>query len=598
MKYYAVAWAFAGLSLHAQILAIPISPNPSLSQPAVDSRAMTAIVSSSVSPDGQIHNTSDLYLLRPGSDSARQLTKLENRGATWVDISSDGSKAAYNLTALTPPGVEEVHIVDTASGSDRTVAVDTVGCIQPLLATVICLGCFFSCVRTVHLSPDASKVVYSASQTQSLYVVNADGSGAQHLPIDRAVLAPSPQRVVSRNGLLVFTTGLDVFSANLDGSDMRNLSNFETGVAGASAYVSNATVSEDGATIAFQRQVTSLASQPRAYSQIYILRPGAAPRQFTVDPLDSSSPSISADGSLVAFIQAGQAFLQRTDGSTPPVRLTTFRYLTAVSVTLSADGSMALVSTGSSIYSVATGMTAKRLFGPRAILPNGIASYSGMARPSPGSLFRISGWNLQDDDIVLSQRAPLSTSLGGVSVSVNGQPAPLVSVTPTQITAQLPFTIPAGDTRFAVDFSSGPEATALAEVKDAAPEVLQYVQPFFGSFYAMAFHAGTSTPADQGHPAAMGETLEMYGLGLGAVTPQVNAGTLAPSSPPARAIVTPRVRIGNQDATVNFAGLAPGMIGIYQVNAIVPSGLKSGSQPVSWSVAGQSPSVNWTLWLK
>jgi uncharacterized protein (TIGR03437 family) len=243
-------------------------------------------------------------------------------------------------------------------------------------------------------------------------------------------------------------------------------------------------------------------------------------------------------------------------------------------------------------------MTAKRLFGPRAILPNGIASYSGMARPSPGSLFRISGWNLQDDDIVLSQRAPLSTSLGGVSVSVNGQPAPLVSVTPTQITAQLPFTIPAGDTRFAVDFSSGPEATALAEVKDAAPEVLQYVQPFFGSFYAMAFHAGTSTPADQGHPAAMGETLEMYGLGLGAVTPQVNAGTLAPSSPPARAIVTPRVRIGNQDATVNFAGLAPGMIGIYQVNAIVPSGLKSGSQPVSWSVAGQSPSVNWTLWLK
>jgi len=598
MKYYAMAWAFAGLALHAQTLAIAVSPNPSLSPPAVDSRALTAIVSSSVSPDGQIHNTSDLYLLRTDSASVRQLTKLENRGATWIDISPDGSKAAYNLTASTPPGKEEVHIVDTASGADRTVAVDTVGCIQPL-ATAICFGCYFSCVRTVHLSPDASKVVYSASQTQPIYVLNADGSGALHLPIDRAVLAPSPQRVISRNGLLVFTTGIDVLSANLDGSGMRNLTNFETGAFGGSLYVSGATVSEDGGTIVFQRDVPPFTGQTPTYSQLYTLHPGATPRQLTSDALDASSPSISADGSLVAFIQAGQAFLQRTDGSTPPVRLTNFRYLIPVSVSLSADGSTALVSTGSSIYSVATGVPAKRLFGPRAILPNGIASYSGMSRPSPGSLFRISGWNLQDDDIVLSQGASSpTTTLGGVSVSVNGQPVPLVAVTPAQITAQLPFTIPAGDTKFAVDFTAGQEVTALAEVKDAEPEVLQYVQPFFSSFYAMAFHAGTSTLADQGHPAAVGETLEMYGIGLGAVTPQVNAGTPAPSSPPARAIITPRVRIGNQDATVTYAGLAPGMIGIYQVNAIVPSGLKSGSQTVSWSVAGQSPSVNWTLWLK
>src|SRR4051794_10400258 len=128
MKYYAPAWAFAGLALHAQTLAIPISPNPSLSPPAVDGSALTAIVSSSVSPDGQIHDTSDLYLLRTDTASVRQLTKLENRGANWIDISPDGAKAAYNVTAAAPPGKEEVHIIDTSSGADRTVAVDTVGC--------------------------------------------------------------------------------------------------------------------------------------------------------------------------------------------------------------------------------------------------------------------------------------------------------------------------------------------------------------------------------------------------------------------------------------------------------------------------------------
>jgi uncharacterized protein (TIGR03437 family) len=160
--------------------------------------------------------------------------------------------------------------------------------------------------------------------------------------------------------------------------------------------------------------------------------------------------------------------------------------------------------------------------------------------------------------------------------------------------AQLPFDTPAGSANFVFDFGGGHQANVSSVVQDSAPEVLQYVQPFFTSIYAMAFHAGTSTPADQTHPAVAGETLEMYGLGLGGVSPPVESGAAAPANPPAHALAIPQVKIGRQTANVTFAGLAPGQVGIYQVNVVVPVGLKSGSQPVSWAANG----AHWVIWVQ
>lgn len=580
MKYAAAAF-FAGLALRAQIFPIAVGPVPNVSTPAVDYAALTAVVSSSVSSDGVIHMASDLYLMHTDGTAVQQLTMLANYGAPYIDLATDGSKAAYNLTSGSAPGMEEIHVVDTSSGADLKVATDTVGCVQPL-AAAICYGCFFTCVRTVHLSPDASKVVYSASENQPLYVVNADGSGVLHLQIYSAVLAPSPQRVVSRNGLLVFTTSNGVYTMNLDGSGMQRIATFA-----ATDYPSNATISEDGNTIAFQLQ--------SSHARIYVVHlDGNSAVPFTSDTLDATSPSISADGSLVAFIQSNQAFIQPADGSSPATRLTNFGFLTPSAVALSGDGSTALIKVESGVYAAGTGMTARRVYAPRTILASGITSYSGTSAATPGSLFRISGWNFQDDAAVFANSVPLPTSLGGISVNVNGQPVPLVSITPSQITGQMPFTTRAGGTSLTVDFDGGQELTANATVSSAAPEVLPYTLPFFTSNYAMAFHAGTSIPADQGHPADAGETLETYGVGLGVVSPAVDAGVPAPSDPPARAIVTPQVSIGNKAATVTFAGLAPGMIGIYQVNVVVPGGLKSGSQPISWS----PPTASWSIWVK
>jgi uncharacterized protein (TIGR03437 family) len=63
----------------------------------------------------------------------------------------------------------------------------------------------------------------------------------------------------------------------------------------------------------------------------------------------------------------------------------------------------------------------------------------------------------------------------------------------------------------------------------------------------------------------------LYVTGLGATDPAVREGAAAAAVPLARTLLQPSVRIGGQPAAVFFSGLAPGLVGVYQVNALLPS---------------------------
>jgi uncharacterized protein (TIGR03437 family) len=200
-------------------------------------------------------------------------------------------------------------------------------------------------------------------------------------------------------------------------------------------------------------------------------------------------------------------------------------------------------------------------------------------------LFSAYGANLAADELVQARTFPLPTTLSGLSLIVNGQAVPLLAVTPWQINAQLPQGLPAGTATFQVRESDGSLLPPLGvTIENFAPVNFSY--PFVqGRLYypqAAAYHAGTGIPADMDHPASAGETIEIYGLGLGVTDPVVEAGLASPSSPPARAVQTPRLQIGGRDAVVTFAGLAPGFAGVYQVNAAVPPGLAPGIQSLAW----------------
>lgn len=111
-----------------------------------------------------------------------------------------------------------------------------------------------------------------------------------------------------------------------------------------------------------------------------------------------------------------------------------------------------------------------------------------------------------------------------------------------------------------------------------------------GSIIAVAYR-GSNTPflVSPSAPATSGDVLVIYAGGLGVTDTAVANGAASPSSPLARTKAPVSVTIGGLDAAVAFAGLAPGFVGLYQINAMIPSGITPGSAvPVTISVSGQT----------
>ncbi|HEY2013751.1 MAG TPA: hypothetical protein VGH38_09640, partial [Bryobacteraceae bacterium] len=105
------------------------------------------------------------------------------------------------------------------------------------------------------------------------------------------------------------------------------------------------------------------------------------------------------------------------------------------------------------------------------------------------------------------------------------------------------------------------------------------------------------------HSAQIGETLSLYLTGLGTVNPLVPDGSAGPVSPLSNVTNTIGVDVQGIAATVGYAGLAPQLAGLYQINFTVPTGVKTGdnfidiSGPDSYNAqalisVGAGPSLN------
>ena len=81
---------------------------------------------------------------------------------------------------------------------------------------------------------------------------------------------------------------------------------------------------------------------------------------------------------------------------------------------------------------------------------------------------------------------------------------------------------------------------------------------------------------DGAAPARVGDVVQVFCTGLGASQPRVRSGDAAPAEPLARVVTPVEARIGGRPATVHFAGLAPGFVGLYQVNVQIPEGVEPG----------------------
>jgi uncharacterized protein (TIGR03437 family) len=84
----------------------------------------------------------------------------------------------------------------------------------------------------------------------------------------------------------------------------------------------------------------------------------------------------------------------------------------------------------------------------------------------------------------------------------------------------------------------------------------------------------------------------IYLTGLGHTAPAVDTGAAAPSDPLALVLTKPNITLGGEPLSIQYAGLVPGQVGVYQINAFVPFWVKSGMQvPLELSVGTQKVSL-------
>jgi uncharacterized protein (TIGR03437 family) len=209
------------------------------------------------------------------------------------------------------------------------------------------------------------------------------------------------------------------------------------------------------------------------------------------------------------------------------------------------------------------------------------ASYA--AEVSPGALASVFGTNFTGTNLdAIASSLPLPSSLGGVSVQVNGVAAAVLYESSKQINFQVPWETKTGTATVVVSTNGVKGNSVNVKVEAAAPALFEQ-----GS-HAIAQNYPGYTLNSSSNPAAAGGIIIAYLTGAGAVSPQPADGAPAGSSPVSMVTPTVTATIGGQTATVSSAALAPDFVGLWQVNIEVPMGVTQGDLPLVVSVDGQS----------
>jgi minor extracellular serine protease Vpr len=248
--------------------------------------------------------------------------------------------------------------------------------------------------------------------------------------------------------------------------------------------------------------------------------------------------------------------------------------------------------TGYQIFSAAVGNLTTSFFGYVRPYPdisaNGVvdaASFQVGQGLAPGSYASIFGDQLSDA-LQAESTTSLPVSLSAVSVGFEDGglrvPGRLHFVSARQVNVQIPWEFQ-GHSSVNIKLNVGLQSSFLYTLPLAkySPGVL----PALPGQAAITDANGNLIGAS--NPAVRGQTIIVYANGLGAIDHTPASGEATPLTQPyAQTSVTPSVKIGGSTARVDFSGLTPGSIGLYQINAVVPADAPTGTQQLVVSIGG------------
>lgn len=194
---------------------------------------------------------------------------------------------------------------------------------------------------------------------------------------------------------------------------------------------------------------------------------------------------------------------------------------------------------------------------------------------------------------------PLPTSLAGVTLRIGGTqtytpgsgfsysaagsiPAALLFVGPNQINFQVPTELAAGPyVQAQLTLADGSTQLSTLSIGASSPGLFALAQNGLGQGAVLNgdfSQNGSPQVLPGSRAAARGELIHIYATGCGETTPALPSGQPAPAGgvPLARSKIQPIVRIGDSFANIRFSGLAPGFVGLWQIDAIIPQDVTPG----------------------
>ena len=313
---------------------------------------------------------------------------------------------------------------------------------------------------------------------------------------------------------------------------------------------------------------SGVAIQPTAMVEAPLL--GSAPTSGSSSSSNTSTTTCPPGAVLVSTT---------TTGPNGPVTTTSCQALFQPSVNSAFTRSLAPLPDQTAIISLTTsGFTVLPWTYAASVAPPQISKVvsaaDGVSPVAPGGLVSILGSQLSPTNLATSQ-IPVPTALANSCLTVNGQPMPLVFVSPNQINAQMPVEA-VGAVTMNVHTPGGVSDNFNMTVQPTAPAVFMSGVAGPQNNLPTVIRDNNNLLVTESNPIHRGDTLTIYLTGIGQTSPVVGDGLPAPVSPLAIAVAPLIVQLGGVNLPVTYAGLAPGQVGVGQINVTVPNSVPLG----------------------
>jgi uncharacterized protein (TIGR03437 family) len=208
---------------------------------------------------------------------------------------------------------------------------------------------------------------------------------------------------------------------------------------------------------------------------------------------------------------------------------------------------------------------------------------------APGEIVSIFGTEMGPGSGVtgtLDASGILPGILAGVEVQFNGAGAPIFYAQSGQINAQVPYVVAVSDaSSVAVIYQGKVVGTAAVGVAPSAPALLAVATNQDGTVNAQAA------------PAGRGAWMTFLATGEG-LTDSGNVAGVPALAPYPHPLLSISLTIAGVNADILYAGSAPGMIGVLQINVRVPGGFVPPGQAAAVLTVGAATAPPVTIWLK